>query len=88
MVLKITKVTSLDQEITLQLNGRVTGPWVELLRKYVEAVLAEGGRLTMNLENVHYIGAEGVRLIKSLMDREVQVDTTFFVAEQIRSAGP
>lgn len=88
MVLKITKVASLDQEITLQLNGRVTGPWVDLLREYAEAVLAEGERLTINLENVHYIDDEGVRLIKSLMDREVQVDAPFFVAEQIRSANP
>jgi anti-anti-sigma regulatory factor len=84
MVLKITRVGSLDQEITLQLDGRVTGPWVELLRQYAESVLAEGARLTLNLQNVYFIDCEGVGLIKSLMDREVQVNAPFFVAEPPR----
>jgi anti-anti-sigma regulatory factor len=85
MVLKITRVGSLDQEITLQLDGRVTGPWVELLRQYAEPVLAEGARLTLNLQNVYFIDCEGVGLIKSLMDREVQVNAPFFVAEPPQS---
>jgi anti-anti-sigma regulatory factor len=87
MVLKITRVASLDQEVTLQLDGRVTGPWVELLHQYAESVLAEGARLTLNLQNVYFIDCEGVGLIKSLMDREVQVDASFFVAEQIKKCG-
>jgi anti-anti-sigma regulatory factor len=86
-VLKITRVASLDQEITLHLDGRVTGPWVELLREYAEAVLVDGARLTLNLQNVYFIDGEGVGLIKSLMDREVQVNAPFFVAEQIRKCG-
>ena len=87
MVLKITRVASLDQEVTLQLDGRVTGPWVELLHQYAESVLAEGARLTLNLQNVYFIDCEGVGLIKSLMDREVQVNAPFFVAEQIKKCG-
>ena len=83
-MLKITRVGSLDREVTLQLDGRVTGPWVELLRQYAESVLAEGARLTLNLQNVYFIDCEGVGLIKGLMDREVQVNAPFFVAEQIR----
>lgn len=40
-MLKITRVESLDHELTLQLDGRVTGPWVELLGKSASSVLAE-----------------------------------------------
>jgi anti-anti-sigma regulatory factor len=85
MVLKIIRVASLDQEMTLHLDGRVTGPWVELLRLYAESVLAEGVRLTLNLQNIYFLDCEGVGLIKSLIDRGVRpVNVPFFVAEQIR----
>jgi len=84
-MLKITTVGSLDQEVTLQLDGRVTGPWVELLRQSAESVLAEGERLTLDLQNIYFIDCEGVELFKSLIDRGVrQVNAPLFVAEQIR----
>ncbi len=84
-MLKITRVGSLDQEVTLQLHGRVTGPWVELLCRCAESVLAEGARLTLDLQNICFIDCEGVGLIKSLIDRGVrQVNAPLFAAEQIR----
>ncbi len=84
-MLKITRVGSLDQEVTLQLDGRVTGAWVELLRQSASSVLAEGARLTLDLRNIYFIDCEGVVLIKSLIDRGVrQINAPLFVAEQIR----
>ena len=86
-MLKITRVGSL-QQVTLQLDGRVTGPWVELLRQSAESVLAEGARLTFDLRNICFIDCEGVGLIKRLIDRGVrQVNAPLFVAEQIRKCG-
>ena len=87
-MLKITRVGSLDQEVTLQLDGRVTGPWVELLSQSAESVLAEGAWLTLDLRNICFIDCEGVVLIKSLIDRGVrQANAPLFVAEQIRKCG-
>ena len=84
-MLKITRVGSLDQEVTLQLHGRVTGPWVELLCQCSESVLAEGARLTLDLQNIYFIDCEGVGLIKSLIERGVlPVNAPLFVAEQIK----
>jgi len=84
-MLKITRVGSLDQELILQLDGRVTGPWVELLRQSAESVLAEGERLTLDLQNIYFIDCEGVGLIKTLINRGVlQVNAPLFVAEQIK----
>ena len=83
-MLKITRVGSL-QQVTLQLDGRVTGPWVELLRQSAESVLAEGLRLTLDLENICFIDCEGLALIKSLMGRGArQVNAPLFVAEELR----
>jgi len=84
-MLKITRVASLDQEITMLLDGSVTGQWVALLRESAEAALEEGLRLTLDLENICFIDCEGLALIKSLMNRNVQqVNAPLFVAEQIK----
>jgi ABC-type transporter Mla MlaB component len=84
-MLKITRVASSKQEITLQLDGRVLGRWVELLRESAESVLKEGMRLTLDLENICFIDCEGIVLIKRLIDRGVrQVKAPLFVTEQIR----
>ena len=84
-MLKITRVAPSNQEITLQLDGRVTGQWVDLLRESAESVLAEAMRLTLDLKNICFIDCEGLALIKSLMGRGVQqVNAPLFVAEQLR----
>lgn len=84
-MLKITKVATSNQEITLQLDGRVTGQWIELLRDSAEAVLEEEMRLSLDLKNICFIDCEGLAVIKSLMGRGVrQVNAPLFVAEQLR----
>ena len=84
-MLKITRVGSLDQQVTLQLDGRMSGPWVELLRQSAESVLAEGARLTLDLQNIYFIDSEGVALIKTLKDCGVRdLNASLFVAEQIK----
>jgi ABC-type transporter Mla MlaB component len=84
-MLKITRVASSNQEITLQLDGRVTGQWIELLRESAESVLAEGLRLTLDWANICFIDCEGLALIKGLIGRGVrQVNAPLFVAEQIK----
>ena len=69
----------------MQLDGRVTGQWVELLRESAESIMEEGLRLTLDLENICFIDCAGLALIKSLMGRGVQqVNAPLFVAEQLR----
>lgn len=83
-MLKITRAWS-SQEVTLQLDGRVADKWIELLSESAESALAEGLRLTLDLENISFIDCEGLALIKSLMGRGVrQVNAPLFVAEQLR----
>ena len=84
-MLKITRIASTDQKTTLQLDGQVTGQWVELLRESAESVLEEGARLILDLENISFIDCEGLALIKSLMHRGVrQMNAPLFVADQIK----
>ena len=83
-MLRISKIASLDHEVTLRLDGHVVGAGVQLLRESAEAVLDLGERLTLDFENIQFIDCEGVVLIKKLLDRGVsQLNTPLFVAEQI-----
>jgi anti-anti-sigma regulatory factor len=87
-MLKITRVISSDKEVTLQLDGQVTGLWVNLLRQSAESMLAVGVRFTLDLQNIRFIDCEGVGLIKSLIGRGVrQVNAPLFVAEQFKECG-
>lgn len=87
-MLKITRVTESKKEITLQLDGRLAGQWIELLRESAESVLEQGLRLTLDLKNICFVDCEGLGLIKSLMDRRVQpVNAPLFLAEQLGKSG-
>jgi len=82
--LRLKSCPSSDQKITLQLDGRVAGQWIELLRR---VGVGEGLPLTLDLENICFINCEGPAVIKSLMCRGVrQGNAPLFVAEQLRSA--
>ena len=85
-MLKITRSESTNDEITLQLDGSVAGPWIELLGKSAESVLGEGRRLILDLENICFIDGDGLALIKSLIGRGVrQINAPLFVGEQIEN---
>lgn len=84
-MLKITRAVLSKQEITLQLDGRLTGQWIELLRETAESLLDEGMRLNVDLRNISFIDCEGIALIRDLIQRGVQhLNPPLFVAEQIR----
>jgi ABC-type transporter Mla MlaB component len=84
-MLMITRVVQSDGEITLRLDGSVSGQWIELLRESAASALAEERGLTLDLKNICFIDCEGLALIKSLMGQGVrQVNAPLFVAEQLR----
>ena len=84
-MLKITRVVSSNSEITLQLDGRLSGQWVDLLRDTAESVITDGLRLNVDLKNIGFIDCEGIAVLKSLIVRGVSpMNAPLFVVEQIR----
>jgi ABC-type transporter Mla MlaB component len=84
-MLKITTAVLSKQEITLQLDGRVTGQWVELLRESAKVVLDQGVMLNIDLKNISYVDCEGIALIRDLIQRGARhINPPLFVAEQIK----
>ena len=84
-VLRISLVEVPDESVTLQLAGRVSGPWVEELRRWCEQVLAAGRGLSLDLADVSFMDLDGVALCRSLRDRQVAfLRCSPFVAEQLK----
>ncbi len=71
---------------TLKLEGRVIGPWVDELRRVCERVLASGARLTLDLSDVSFVDRAGIRLFRSLTERDVMLlNGSGFVGEQLKA---
>ncbi len=88
-MLKILADGPSDQDVTLRLDGRVAGRWVDVLRKSCEVALNRGARLALDLGNVSFVDREGGVLLRSLIERQVGLaNVSPFVAEQIRRAAP
>jgi ABC-type transporter Mla MlaB component len=84
-MLKITSVVLSEKEITLQLDGRVSGQWIELLRETAESMLNQGVRLNVDLKNISFIDCEGIAVIRNLIERGARhQNPPLFVAEQIK----
>jgi len=84
-VLRISLVEAPDEAVTLRLEGRVSGPWVEELRSWCEQWLATGNGLSLDLTEVSFIDLDGVALCQSLRDRNVAfLHCSPFVAEQLK----
>ena len=84
-MLKITRAVLSEKEMSLQLDGRVTGQWVGLLRETAESALEEGVGLSIDLKNISFIDCEGIALVRNLIERGVRhTNPPLFVAEQIK----
>lgn len=78
-------IASTDGQTTLQLEGQVSGKWVELLYLTCETYLQNGASLTLDLGMVSFSDRGGIALLKNLATRKVAIVNALpFIAEQIR----
>ncbi len=86
-MLKITVVESSRDAVRLRVEGRLTGGWVEELKKTCDLQgLSDGIRLTLDLADVAFVDAAGIELFKELRIRCVTLlNPSSFVAEQLKN---
>ena len=83
-MLKISQTGNPNHAVTLKLEGRVAGPWVEELRRICEPLLAEDGVLKLDLAEVSYADAEGVATLNNFKARGAKLkNCSPFVEQQI-----
>jgi hypothetical protein len=86
-MLKISDAGSPSHSVTLKLEGRVVGPWVEELRRVCEPILAEERFLKLDLAEVSYVDAEGVATLNGFKARGVKLkNCSPFVEQQIKTS--
>ena len=85
--MKITVVESSRYGVRLRVEGRLTGRWVEELRRTCDLhALSDGIHLTLDLADVSFADAAGIQLLKELRMRSVTLlSPSSLVAEQLKA---
>ena len=84
-MLKISQVNPVNHALTLRVEGRLVGPWVQEARNACERVLSEGRSLKLDLGEVSFVDQEGIKLLSMLRSRGVElIDCSPFVEEQLK----
>jgi len=84
-MLKISQAGTPNQCVTLKLEVRVVGPWVEELRRICEPLLSNGDQLKLDLSDVSFVDGEGIAAISDLKSHGVQLSNCSpFVEQQIK----
>jgi anti-anti-sigma regulatory factor len=86
-VMKISVVESSSLAVGLRVEGRLTGRWVEELRRTCDLQgLRDGIRLTLDLADVSFADAAGIELLKELRVLLVTlVNPSSLLAEQLKA---
>jgi ABC-type transporter Mla MlaB component len=85
-MLRITVLGSSKNEVTLRVEGRIAGAWVEELRQACNVLTPpEQVQLFLEIADISFADAAGIALLRELRDRGVGlVGITAFVAEQLK----
>jgi hypothetical protein len=85
-MLRITVVESSKISVTLRVEGRITGPWVEELRTACDVhSCPDEVQLSLELEDISFADGAGIELLKELRNRGVGLKcTTPFLTEQLK----
>jgi hypothetical protein len=83
-LLRIWQNESEAAAVAVRLEGRLGGRWVGELERVLEALLAQGKRIELNLSDVVFLDERGIRFIRKCSSRGVSVTTSSpFVAAQL-----
>ena len=84
-MLRITRLDGGDLTVLLRLEGQVSGPWVDALRRACTEWNTGDGLLVLDLEGVSFIDHIGVALFRELAQQRVRITNgSAFVTEQLR----
>jgi hypothetical protein len=85
-MLRITVVESSKAAVTLRVEGRIMGPWVEELRTACNVHTSpDDVQVSLELADISFADAAGIALLRELRNRGVGlIRTSPFLAEQLK----
>ncbi|MGH7321535.1 MAG: STAS domain-containing protein [Candidatus Rokuibacteriota bacterium] len=85
-MLRIDVAERMGEGITVHLEGRMVGPWVEELRRACEPHLGNGHALTLDFSGISFIDREGLVLCRALRQRHATfTNCSPFIKEQLHA---
>jgi ABC-type transporter Mla MlaB component len=72
-MLRITRRTGAESAQTIQLEGKLLGPWLDEVREACAGAMARSGRTRLDLAAVTYVDAAGLQLLRDLMAQGVEI---------------
>ena len=76
---------TVDEPVTLRLEGQLVGPWVGELRRVCQEILHQGRSLTLDLADVSFLDSDAIELVRGLQNHQVALGSCSpFLAEQLR----
>jgi len=84
-MIKMTISGEDKQFLTLKIEGKIVGLWVEELRKECEKCLKRKNQLILDLSDVDYIDEKGVKILRGILGPRVQaIGLSFFLEGLLR----
>jgi ABC-type transporter Mla MlaB component len=84
-VLRISITKDSPHAVQLTLEGWLVGPWVDEVRRQSEQALSENKVVTLDLEKVRFVDANGTALLQELASRKVErVNCSTFLSQQLK----
>ena len=84
-MLKISVTGNSDQAVEFALEGKLVGPWVDELRRLSHEALSQNKSVSLNLEKVWFVDANGAALLRDLAGKQVsQYNSSQFVSQQVK----
>lgn len=70
-MMKVTLVATEKESVTLKVEGRIGGQWVDVLKSECRSCLAMHERLILDFSGVDYIDEEGIAALKAMVNYRV-----------------
>ena len=84
-MLRIAEEKASDGSIILRLDGRIAGPWVEVLRASCERTAQATGRIILDLLGVSFADHDGVQFLRQLDQQQFMLtNCSPFLQEQMK----
>ncbi len=80
-MVKITHIAQDTTRITLKLEGRLVGQWVDALKSECERYLTRRSTILLDLSGVSFVDAQGLTTLKALRGQGVELGAcSLFIA--------
>ncbi len=84
-MLRISVADESEKTIQLRVEGWLVGAWVEELRLQSQTAFSKAKSLTLDLEKLWFVDADGAALLRDLAEKNVaQLNCSPFIGQQVK----